>query len=98
MEMINKMKDPSESTAGSRIASVHNGSSLFTGDAVYTPGTLAENEKQILDFCEDSGIALNGRNRKKLFSLDTWTRQLKLVVAAQKLMEVIGPDEWDDYN
>jgi type I restriction enzyme M protein len=33
MEMISKMKDPFESAAGSRIASVHNGSSLFTGDA-----------------------------------------------------------------
>lgn len=30
MEMVNKMK---ETDAGSRIASVHNGSSLFTGDA-----------------------------------------------------------------
>ncbi|MDH0448436.1 class I SAM-dependent DNA methyltransferase [Shewanella sp. GD04112] len=33
MEMVNKMKDPSVSPLGSRIASVHNGSSLFTGDA-----------------------------------------------------------------
>lgn len=35
MEMVNKMKDPSstETQIGSRIASVHNGSSLFTGDA-----------------------------------------------------------------
>ena len=33
MEMVNKMKDPSVSLIGSRIASVHNGSSLFTGDA-----------------------------------------------------------------
>ncbi|HFF9955375.1 class I SAM-dependent DNA methyltransferase [Klebsiella pneumoniae] len=33
MEMVNKMKDPSVSPHGSRIASVHNGSSLFTGDA-----------------------------------------------------------------
>ncbi|WP_439038009.1 type I restriction-modification system subunit M [Enterobacter hormaechei] len=33
MEMVNKMKDPSISPLGSRIASVHNGSSLFTGDA-----------------------------------------------------------------
>ncbi|TOP93654.1 type I restriction-modification system subunit M [Vibrio parahaemolyticus] len=32
MEMVNKMKDPSVSPLGSRIASVHNGSSLFTGD------------------------------------------------------------------
>ncbi|MEN0676588.1 class I SAM-dependent DNA methyltransferase [Plesiomonas shigelloides] len=33
MEMVNKMKNPSVSPLGSRIASVHNGSSLFTGDA-----------------------------------------------------------------
>ncbi|MBM7456614.1 type I restriction enzyme M protein [Oceanisphaera litoralis] len=33
MEMVSKMKSPSVSPAGSRIASVHNGSSLFTGDA-----------------------------------------------------------------
>ncbi|PKD17616.1 DNA methylase [Salegentibacter salinarum] len=33
MEMVNKMKPKHQSTSGSRIASVHNGSSLFTGDA-----------------------------------------------------------------
>lgn len=33
MEMISKMKLPEQSALGSRIASVHNGSSLFTGDA-----------------------------------------------------------------
>ncbi|MCM0612176.1 SAM-dependent DNA methyltransferase [Marinobacter sediminum] len=33
MEMANKMKDPASGSKGSRIASVHNGSSLFTGDA-----------------------------------------------------------------
>lgn len=33
MEMISKMKAPAVSPLGSRIASVHNGSSLFTGDA-----------------------------------------------------------------
>jgi len=33
MEMVNKMKSTSQSPIGSRIASVHNGSSLFTGDA-----------------------------------------------------------------
>lgn len=33
MEMVNKMKPLSQSPHGSRIASVHNGSSLFTGDA-----------------------------------------------------------------
>lgn len=33
MEMVNKMKPLKQSKTGSRIASVHNGSSLFTGDA-----------------------------------------------------------------
>ncbi len=33
MEMVKKMKLPSSNIVGSRIASVHNGSSLFTGDA-----------------------------------------------------------------
>ncbi|SDK62652.1 type I restriction-modification system subunit M [Microbulbifer yueqingensis] len=33
MEMVNKMKAPADGNMGSRIASVHNGSSLFTGDA-----------------------------------------------------------------
>lgn len=33
VNMINKMKSPKDSPFGSRIATVHNGSSLFTGDA-----------------------------------------------------------------
>lgn len=33
MEMVNKMKRCNDSPMGSRIASVHNGSALFTGDA-----------------------------------------------------------------
>jgi len=33
MEMVSKMKATTDSPLGSRIASVHNGSSLFTGDA-----------------------------------------------------------------
>ena len=33
MEMVSKMKSLEQSPAGTRIASVHNGSSLFTGDA-----------------------------------------------------------------
>jgi type I restriction enzyme M protein len=33
MEMVNKMKTLKQSPLGSRVASVHNGSSLFTGDA-----------------------------------------------------------------
>lgn len=42
MEMVSKMKPTSSSPLGSRIASVHNGSSLFTGDA---GGTLGSGDK-----------------------------------------------------
>ena len=44
MEMAQKMKRLSDSPQGSRIASVHNGSSLFTGDA----GSGASNIRQYL--------------------------------------------------
>lgn len=33
MEMVSKIKSPKDNAIGSRVASVHNGSSLFTGDA-----------------------------------------------------------------
>ena len=33
LEMVSKMKSPNDNKIGSRVASVHNGSSLFTGDA-----------------------------------------------------------------
>ena len=67
-------------------------------DTVYTPGTLADNEKEILAFCEDTGFTLNARNRKKLFSLDTWQKHKKLIEAAQSLMDFIGSDTFDDFN
>ncbi len=67
-------------------------------DAVYTPGTLAHHEKQILAFCEENGLTLNARSRKKLFNLDTWEKHLKLVAAAQGLMETVGKDEFNDFN
>ena len=48
MEMVTKMKPTSQSPQGSRIASVHNGSSLFTGDAgggeSNTRRTIIEND------------------------------------------------------
>jgi len=68
------------------------------GDAVYTPGTLETRKKQILAFCEDNGIALNAKSRKKLLSPDTWKKHLELVEVAQSLMGAIGADEFNDFN
>lgn len=68
------------------------------GDAVYTPGTLADHEREILNFCEENGIPLNAKTRKKLFSLDTWKKHKNLVETAQSLMTVVGNDELNDFN
>ncbi|SMC89447.1 type I restriction enzyme M protein [Desulfocicer vacuolatum DSM 3385] len=68
------------------------------GNRIYTPGILKDHEKEILALCEDNGTTLNAKQKKKLFSPDTWKKQLKLFDAAQKLMEVIGTDEHRDFN
>lgn len=68
------------------------------GDSVYAPGTLGDHEKAILSFCEDNGITLNAKNKKKLFSKDTWSKHKKLIDAAQSLMDSIGQDEFNDFN
>lgn len=68
------------------------------GDTIYNPRTLADNEKQILAFCEENEHTLNARNRKKLFSPVTWEKYKKLVEAAQSLMDAIGKDEYTDFN
>ena len=68
------------------------------GDTVYTTGNLETHEKQILAFCEDNGIALNAKNRKKLFSFETWKKHKKLVETAQSLMDAIGPKESSKFN
>ncbi|MDA3916547.1 MAG: class I SAM-dependent DNA methyltransferase [Deltaproteobacteria bacterium] len=67
-------------------------------DAVYTPGTLADNEKDILAFCEEKEISLNARNRKKLLSPTLWLKHLNLVEIAKALMTAVGDKEFDDYN
>jgi len=71
---------------------------LQHGDAIYEAGTLKQQEKAILNWCEENEIALNSKNRKKLLSLDSWQKQLKLVESATSLMQTIGKDEHDDFN
>src|SRR5690606_8873129 len=68
------------------------------GEAVYQDATLATHEKAILAWCEEQGLALNTKQRKKLLSLETWAKQSLLVTVANYLMQAIGSDEYDDFN
>ena len=68
------------------------------GEAVYAPGTLTENEKAILAWCEDNEPDLNAKNRKKLLNIETWLKHQKLVQIAELLMTELGGEETSDYN
>lgn len=68
------------------------------GEAVYQDDTLKQQQKSILQWCEENEISLNANNRKKLLSLDSWQKQLSLVETATTLMQAIGEAEYDDFN
>jgi type I restriction enzyme M protein len=68
------------------------------GDALYEAGTLKNNQKVILLWCEDNNISLNTKQRKKLLSRDTWKKHRDLVYMATSLMAEIGKEESSDFN
>jgi len=68
------------------------------GEAVYQDETLAQQQKSILAWCEEQGLELNAKQRKKLLSPETWAKQSLLVTVANYLMQAIGTDEFDDFN
>ncbi|KXC31989.1 DNA methylase [Pseudomonas aeruginosa] len=68
------------------------------GEAVYLDETLARQQKAILAWCEEQGLELNAKQRKKLLSLETWAKQSLLVTVANYLMQAIGTAEFDDFN
>ncbi|WP_448091527.1 type I restriction-modification system subunit M [Pseudomonas lini] len=68
------------------------------GEAVYQDQTLAKHEKAILTWCEEQGLELNAKQRKKLLSLETWMKQSLLVTVSKYLMQAVGADEFDDFN
>ncbi|OPE24401.1 DNA methylase, partial [Pseudomonas aeruginosa] len=63
------------------------------GEAVYLDETLARQQKAILAWCEEQGLELNAKQRKKLLSLETWAKQSLLVTVANYLMQAIGTAE-----
>jgi len=68
------------------------------GNAIYSEGHIEEKERDILNWCEEQEISLNTRQRNKLLGLGTWQRHLHLVNKATQLMNVIGQDEYNDFN
>ncbi|KPB32035.1 class I SAM-dependent DNA methyltransferase [Pseudomonas savastanoi pv. phaseolicola] len=68
------------------------------GEALYQDEALATHEKAILAWCEEQGLELNIKQRKKLLNLETWAKQALLVTVANYLMQAIGSDEYDDFN
>ncbi len=66
------------------------------GERVYTD--LSSLEEQILSYCEDNDIELTSKNKKSLFSPQTWDKQLNLVNIANDLMGTIGIKVWSDFN
>lgn len=66
------------------------------GEKVYTD--LKVIEKDILDWCEQNDMDLNTKKRRTLSSSKTWEKHRKLYHAAQRLMQAIGEEEYNDYN
>ncbi|MEG1519285.1 MAG: class I SAM-dependent DNA methyltransferase [Cetobacterium sp.] len=66
------------------------------GEEVYE--NLKGLEKHIMSWCDKNEIELNAKNKKALFSEETWKRQREVYEAAKSLMEHIGEEEHLDFN
>lgn len=68
------------------------------GEKVYERGFLKEHSKEILTWCEDSGITLNAKAHTKLLDTKYWQQLRELHQTGQTLMAKIGTHETSDYN
>ncbi len=66
------------------------------GEEIYT--NLEAHKKAILDWCEKQELNLNTKQANTLTSPNSWQKQLDLLSTAQQLMDVIGTDEYNDFN
>jgi type I restriction enzyme M protein len=66
------------------------------GNEVYTQ--IEKHEKAILEYCEKQELNLNAKQRKSLVSAALWQKQVDILEAATQLMQVIGTDEYKDFN
>lgn len=68
------------------------------GEKVYERGFLKEQTKAVVQWCEDHGVSLNAKQRKKLLDTKVWGKMRDLLAAATTLMQAIGTEETDDFN
>jgi len=68
------------------------------GNKVYEADFLKEQQKSMLEWCEENDISLNAKARTKLLNLKAWQKQLNLVTIANALMAEIGETEYSDFN
>lgn len=68
------------------------------GDKIYAPGTLKDEAKAIVAWCEDNEIALNAKNRAKLLDLKHWLQLRDVFDAGHKLMAALDTTEYRDFN
>ncbi len=66
------------------------------GEKVYKE--LDQHEKTILDWCEKNELNLNAKQSKVLVSEALWAKQLELLHTATILMDVIGSEEFNNFN
>ena len=67
-------------------------------EAVYDGALLKDNAKAISEWCEDKGVNLNAKNRKKLLDVKCWRKLRDLHRAGLELMKDIGTEESRDFN
>ena len=90
--MLSKMKH--DTPLGSRIAEVHNGSSLFTGDA--GQGDSDEDDEE--GDTDTPKKSLSDKKKKKLLSEATWKRDAQLLDIASKLRKALGDKLFEYHN
>jgi type I restriction enzyme M protein len=66
------------------------------GDVLYED--VKSYEKEMLEWCEKQELNLKAKQKNALVSQDLWSKHKKLVEVATLLTEVIGDDEYDDFN
>ncbi|MCB9251726.1 MAG: SAM-dependent DNA methyltransferase [Flavobacteriales bacterium] len=66
------------------------------GEEVYS--NLSKHEKEMEDWCEKQELNLNAKQSMALVSETLWNKQLELFNTANKLMTLIGGNEYSDFN
>lgn len=66
------------------------------GEKVFT--NLKELKPEIEKYLAKNNIKLKAKDKKNLTSQEFWNAQKSIVLEARKLMELIGTEQFDDYN